>query len=215
MREALKARRTGSVLVLCVTLGIVAAVMAGVEVPVPFLSSLGNAALPFPVITGLVLAIVLPSAARAAEPQSVGSYRRNAVGHTIGFVAAAVGVYGVVGAGLTAWLSPEPGLAWLIVSDAVCLVALSTAVRWIWPAPALAAIPVALVVLQSLFARDNVGAVRPWAWLMTREWCSSVGAVGVCGWTAVIVSAAVSAVLACTRRPLFGRAEDDPLVPVA
>lgn len=214
MVEALKARHPWIVLVVSIGLGLAVAVMAGVDVPVPFLSSLGNSALPFPVLPAMALAVVVPSLARQAEPQSAPPCRRNAVGHSVGFVAVACAAYMMVGAGLTALLAPDPAVAWLIVSDAACLVALSLASRWLWSAPAMSALPVLLVVLQSMFARDNTGMIRPWAWLMTRDWYRISSIVGLCGWSFTFAAVLFAVVLVVARRPLCGSVQENPLVAV-
>ena len=199
MTWAMKARRYWVTIAVAVVAGIVGTVAGKIDLPIPFLSSfLGPSTMPAAVIPSLVLAVVAGAMIQSAELLWTAASVRNVVAHSmalaVGVVAVVVAVSTLAGATVH-----DYGSAWLLVRDVIGLLLLWSSARALGANRFTGLVPVVYLLLASAFARNAVGEVRGWAWILGRDLGDPWALV------TVITGGLLTLLYVLRRRPLIGR----------
>lgn len=191
MTFVLKTRQWILLTVASVVAGLCAGGFAEVDVPLPLVSVAG---MPQPVLPALGFVIVLSACMNRAEVVWSLASVRNPVAHShaIMFGALAVTIaLGVVSSGF----SVDNGL--VVARDFAGLVALALVGRLLFGGRYAALVPVMYVVVAAAFARDRLGDIRAWCWIVDRDMSNPWGwATCCCGVLAALIYQA-------RRAPIF------------
>lgn len=199
MKWAVKARHYWAMMIVAVIAGIVGTTAGNINLPIPFLSSfIGPSTMPAPVVPSLVLVVVAGAMIQSAELLWTAASVRNVIAHSILLAAGLVAIVVVV-SHLTGVVLHENEAAWLMVRDVLGLLVLWSGARALGINRFAGLVPVVYLLIASAFARNSIGEVRGWAWILGREladpWALATIGVG-CLLTLLYV---------LRRRPLLGR----------
>lgn len=199
MKWAVKARHYWATMIVAVIASIVGTTAGNINLPIPFLSSfLGPSTMPAPVVPSLVLVVVAGAMIQSAELLWTAASVRNIIAHSKLLAAGLVAIVVVV-SHLTAVVLHENEAAWLMARDVLGLLVLWSGARALGINRFAGLVPVVYLLIASAFARNSMGEVRGWAWILGRDladpWALATIGVG-CLLTLLYV---------LRRRPLLGR----------
>jgi len=199
MTWALKARRYWVIIVVAIVASVVGTTAGNVDLPIPFLSSLlGPSSMPAAVIPSLVLAVVAGAMIQSAELFWTATSVRNVVAHSM---VSAVGIIAVVvlASILTGTFVHDYASAWLLVRDVVGFLLFWSSARALGARRLAGLVPVVYLLLASAFARNSVGEVRGWAWILERN-LGNPWAIAT-----LVLGSLLTVIYVLRQRPLIGR----------
>lgn len=144
--------------------------MAGnINLPIPFLSSLiGPSTMPAPVVPSVILVVLTGAMLQSAELYWTDASVRNVVAHSM-LLAAGLVVLVCVVSHLTGIVVHDNAAAWLMVRDVLGLLVLWSSARALGINRFAGLVPVVYLLIASAFARNSIGEVRGWAWILGRN----------------------------------------------
>lgn len=193
MKWAMKARRFRLLILIAGLASVLGTVAGNIDLPIPLLSS---TTMPAPVIPSLVIAVVSGAMIQSAEMFWTSGSVRNVVGHSMllaAFIAVAVAGVSLV-AGL---LVHDTAVAGLMLRDVTGFLILWAAGRALGAGRFAGLVPVIYLLLASTFARDPMGEVRGWAWVLGRDLGNPWAIL------TIVVGTLVVFAFVLRRRPLF------------
>ncbi|PMD04582.1 hypothetical protein [Brevibacterium paucivorans] len=163
MTYLLKARHWPVVLVISVITGVIAGGFAEVDIPLPLLSVAG---LPQPVLPALGFVIVVSACVHRAEESWSCASVRNTFAHSHVVVVGAL-VFAVLVGVVSSSFSAQNSV--LILRDFVGLTALVLVGRLMIKGRYAGLVPATYVIVAGAFARDRLGEIRAWCWIVDRD----------------------------------------------
>lgn len=180
--------------------GVMGTASGKIDLPIPFLSSLlGPSTMPAAVIPSLLVAVIASGMIQSAEMPWTSASVRNVIGHS---VATAVGIVLVVFAAssLTGVFVDDNNSAWLMVRNVTGFLALWSAAKALGAYRFAGLAPVIYLLVAATFARNPMGDVRGWAWILGRNPGDPWGIV------TVVLGGLLTLVYLLRRRTLIGKA---------
>jgi len=169
MKWAMKARRYWTTTIVAVIASIVGTTAGNFNLPIPFLSSfVGPSTMPAPVVPSLILVVVAGAMIQSAELLWSAASVRNVIAHSMLLAAGLVAIVVVVSL-LTGLALHEGEAAWLMARDVLGLLVLWSGARAVGIKRFAGLVPVVYLLIASAFARNSMGEVRGWAWILGRD----------------------------------------------
>lgn len=169
MKWAMKARHYRVAMIGAAIASILGTMAGNINLPIPFLSSLiGPSTMPAPVVPSVILVVLTGAMLQSAELYWTDASVRNVVAHSM-LLAAGLVVLVCVVSHLTGIVVHDNAAAWLMVRDVLGLLVLWSSARALGINRFAGLVPVVYLLIASAFARNSMGEVRGWAWILGRN----------------------------------------------
>lgn len=169
MKWAMKARHYRVAMIGAAIASILGTMAGNINLPIPFLSSLiGPSTMPAPVVPSVILVVLTGAMLQSAELYWTEASVRNVVAHSMLMAAGLVALVCVV-SHLTGIVVHDNAAAWLMVRDVLGLLVLWSSARALGINRFAGLVPVVYLLIASAFARNSIGEVRGWAWILGRN----------------------------------------------
>lgn len=169
MKWAMKARHYRVAMIGAAIASILGTMAGNINLPIPFLSSLiGPSTMPAPVVPSVILVVLTGAMLQSAELYWTEASVRNVVAHSMLMAAGLVALVCAV-SHLTGIVVHDNAAAWLMVRDVLGLLVLWSSARALGINRFAGLVPVVYLLIASAFARNSIGEVRGWAWILGRN----------------------------------------------